>query len=793
MRTSNWNAFQLALLTQLASYRQRVWEPLLIVLAIFVASAGLSAVTLINLGAKQQLTQLQFGEASVSWHLVAKSDQHALSKSDYANLKRKFTSNAVNLVAYVYNDEQASYAVDTLALFSVFPAPTQAHNQNTAQHNEQVSTQQSTLVDLNQFYQGERTPLSHPLTGIAVIGELDPNTRNQLLAELPTHLALSPITAKNKASNLTDSFALNLWAMSMLMILVSLFIVFNALNLLLVARNPTLIKLRQLGIHRRTLISTLILEMSVLATLATLLGTVISSAAIGHLAPTLNHIYSMLFDSRFNHDEISLLRLSLQSIVVMGCAVVGILLLSLFGRHIARLKPANSGPQHRPTMTIRQLIGLMLALVILSIGAIGVYSQLSALLYIGLVLLVGCATIILLIPEALRVLTKLAPVSKPVIHWSMHNAIALSRRTKLAASAFFIALAANIGMNVMVDSFKNATEHWLEQRLFAPIYIYSNAESDLSASADVPVQLLARYGKDIVYQGQKIEIRSFPTDEKFQQHLLLDSQSPDAWSAFYQHEGVFINQQLAYRANLKVGSTLRGQALLSVLPTSPSTHAPEPVLKATSESVTVIGIYPDYGNPKGQILLPDAALSQVSEKITAYAAFVTDEKEQNKLQTWLSTQDEDARLFTRQQLIEQSMVIFARTFTTTDTLNLVTMLVAALSFFVSISLLVLDIRPQLVLLRSTGVHSQHIKGALFMQYALIAMTCAILAVPFALLLAWLLVNKVNRFAFAWTYPLQLDPAVVLQSMLIGLGLILVLLLLPMGKLQAKFSAQQGAE
>ena len=183
----------------------------------------------------------------------------------------------------------------------------------------------------------------------------------------------------------------------------------------------------------------------------------------------------------------------------------------------------------------------------------------------------------------------------------------------------------------------------------------------------------------------------------------------------------------------------------------------------------------------------------VSEKISAYAAFYSSDQQQEQLQQWLYQQDDEARLFSRQQLIDQSMLIFSRTFTTTDTLNLVTMLVAALSFFVSISLLVLDIRPQLLLLRSVGVHSRAIKASLFLQYGLIAISCAILALPFALLLAWLLVNKVNRFAFDWTYPLQLDPIVVLQSLSVGLGLMLLLLLLPLGKLQAKFSAQQGAE
>ena len=138
------------------------------------------------------------------------------------------------------------------------------------------------------------------------------------------------------------------------------------------------------------------------------------------------------------------------------------------------------------------------------------------------------------------------------------------------------------------------------------------------------------------------------------------------------------------------------------------------------------------------------------------------------------------------------MMVFSRTFLTTDTLNLVTMLVAALSFFVSITLLVMDIKPQLLLLRSVGVSPFRIKLSLFSQYCFIAVSCALLALPFALLLAWLLVNKVNRFAFHWTYPLILDPMIIMQSLLIGLGLLVLLMALPLGRLQARFYSQQEA-
>ena len=285
--------------------------------------------------------------------------------------------------------------------------------------------------------------------------------------------------------------------------------------------------------------------------------------------------------------------------------------------------------------------------------------------------------------------------------------------------------------------------------------------------------LLARYGKDVRLNGQTLELRSFPDGPQYQQYLMLDDQSPSAWSAFHTQRGVFINQQLAYRQGLSTGDAVS-------LP-----------LNAGVQAFEVVGVYPDYGNPKAQVLLPEALLSNEYALISAYAAFASS-SEEAALENWLNEHSESARFIPRSTLIEQSMMVFSRTFLTTDTLNLVTMLVAALSFFVSITLLVMDIKPQLLLLRSVGVSPFRIKLSLFSQYCFIAVSCALLALPFALLLAWLLVNKVNRFAFHWTYPLILDPMIIMQSLLIGLGLLLLLMALPLGRLQARFYSQQEA-
>ena len=755
----------LALHTQLATYRRRFWEPLLIVAAIFIASAGLTAVTLINAGASSQLKQFALGDLPVNFHIIPRSDNKSLTRSDYAELRRQ-GHNA--LVAYTKT--AGRLAVDTVTLFNLLPAANRPASQ---QNSFAQQAAFNGIDDINQLYRNEVTLQTHPLSGLLVVGALSPEQYKMLEDSIPAHLQLIPFEFTSPANNLSDSFSLNLWAMGALMVLVSIFIVFNAFNLLLAARTPVLVKLRQLGIGQAVLLRVLQLEMFILALVGAVGGVIVGASLVGAISPVLSNIYRFLLDGQFSGGQFSTPRLILLAVVFCAVAVMimGLLIRQRLTQSLARRSYLVAAFKRRFKPVYN--VWLLLSLALVALGAWLVASQLQALLYIGLVLIAGCTTVVLLMPQLMSLVARRVPTTKPLLHWSMHNAVSLSQRTRLAACAFFIALAANIGMNVMVDSFRQATQQWLEQRLFAPFYIYTDFDGDLSAEKGAPVPLLARYGKDVRLNGQTLELRSFPDGAEYQQYLMLDDQSPSAWFAFNVQRGVFINQQLAYRQELNTGDTVS-------LP-----------LNAGLQAFEVVGVYPDYGNPKAQVLLPETVLADEYALISAYAAFAS-LSEQSALESWLNDHSESARLIPRSTLIEQSMIVFSRTFLTTDTLNLVTMLVAALSFFVSITLLVMDIKPQLLLLRSVGVSPFRIKLSLFSQYCFIAVSCAMLALPFALLLAWLLVNKVNRFAFHWTYPLILDPMIIMQSLLIGLGLLLLLMALPLGRLQARFYSQQEA-
>ncbi|HAD91333.1 MAG TPA: ABC transporter permease, partial [Alteromonas macleodii] len=202
-------------------------------------------------------------------------------------------------------------------------------------------------------------------------------------------------------------------------------------------------------------------------------------------------------------------------------------------------------------------------------------------------------------------------------------------------------------------SFRDATEQWLTQRLYVPFYLYTDAPlsriETLSTKSLPPLALtplLKAEGAVIGSHAQEethevsnispthVSISSYPVHQNGKKALVLEdvinNDLNTVWREFTEGKGVFINQQLAFALNAKLGHTLdienihlRKTANSSSLAvntsneafSSPQDKTTDPTQGSQSSSSNsdvfaatpqwkVLGIYPDYGNLNGQILVP---------------------------------------------------------------------------------------------------------------------------------------------------------------------------------------------
>ena len=701
-----------------------------------------------------------------------------------------------------------------------------------------------------------------PLSGFIALSPLSQQHLTQIETLLGIPVKQTTSNTDNDTGSLPDSFRLNLWAMSGLMGVVALFIVLNALNLMYRTRLPNIIRLRQLGISQRILSIALFTELLIYCVISIPIGMFIGFQAASWLSPVINGTFTSLFNAVFVNPDVNLL-------VTFGFALTTTFISLVVFSLVSIVKLSNAltvAPVKKENALGQFAVGLisLCALLLLFIAEGFVSSAASALFFVALLLLTSCALILLWLPIFSKLLTRFVPRQWPVFHYVIANMHLLSSKTRLAVCAFFIALTANIGMNTMTDSFRDATEQWLTQRLYVPFYLYTDAPlsriETLSTKSLPPLALtplLKAEGAVIGSHAQEethevsnssptyVSISSYPVHQNGKKALVLDdvinNDLNTAWREFTEGKGVFINQQLAFALSAKLGHTLdienirlrkTANSSSSAVNTSneafssPQEKTTDPTQGSQSSSSNsnvftatpqwkVLGIYPDYGNLNGQILVPLPSFNrndvlirdQLFSGVVAFypeppieTNVIGDNKqstyEKDILEQQLKSQLGEHReiaLYTRQALLDTSMQTFDRTFVLTDGLNITTLLVAGVAFAVSLTVLTIGSAAQLSVLRALGISQLKVKASLFAQYLLLCFISALLAIPFGVYLANVFIQQVNRHAFNWVYPFSLNVQVILSSVGLSLLIVSLVLLLPLGKLKPKIDLRQEVQ
>ena len=155
--------------------------------------------------------------------------------------------------------------------------------------------------------------------------------------------------------------------------------------------------------------------------------------------------------------------------------------------------------------------------------------------------------------------------------------------------ALLLALAVNVGVGTMVESFSKTFATWLDGRLAADVYV--NARDDAQAR-DIETSLRARpevtailpSGRaEIEMGGWPVEVLGLADHATYRDRWPLLESEPNAWDDVKSGRGALVSEQLARKLKLKLGDQLNVSTAGGNWP------------------VDIAAIYADYGNPKGQI------------------------------------------------------------------------------------------------------------------------------------------------------------------------------------------------
>uniref|UniRef100_UPI0025ECC883 FtsX-like permease family protein n=1 Tax=uncultured Agrobacterium sp. TaxID=157277 RepID=UPI0025ECC883 len=202
-------------------------------------------------------------------------------------------------------------------------------------------------------------------------------------------------------------------------------------------------------------------------------------------------------------------------------------------------------------------------------------------------------------------------------------------------------------------------------------------------------------------------------------------------------------------------------------------------------TLRIVGVYSDYGNPRGQIMVGADALTQHYPQASRlkYGIRVDPSLAQGLKKKMV---DElgllEGNILDQAAIKRQSLDIFEQTFTVTGALNILTLGVAGFAMFASLLTLSGARLSQLAPIWAMGIRRRDL--AYFEVWRTLALWCItfVAAIPVGLALAWVLLSVVNVEAFGWKLPMMIFPLDWLRLGAIALVAALLSVLLPVRRL-----------
>ncbi|MEX0336169.1 ABC transporter permease [Vibrio tubiashii] len=592
-------------------------------------------------------------------------------------------------------------------------------------------------------------------SGISVIACADMPEEKiaKLKSVLPNGMVLTR-SSRAELESLTEAFHLNLSAMGMLAFLVGLFIFYQAMSMTLTQRQPLVGNLRQMGVSGWQLAQALLLELFALVFVGWLCGNILGMLLANQLIPTVSASLGDLYDTNIGlsiawdwRSSLYSFYLSLAGAIVACAWPLVRLLRSQPSRLTTRLSLVRFAGAE---FTIQALIACACC-----VAAIALYqapqTQETGFAIIALMLL----SVALFTPYIIwKVFESLSYTLRWVkVRWFFADAAASMSYRGVATMAFMLAMAANIGVETMVGSFRDTTDKWLTQRLAADLYIYPNNSAAARMSTWLTKQpevdsVWWRWEKDISTDKGALQVVSTGASEGELDALTVKLGVPNYWYHLHHSKGVMISESMALKLGIRPGDYIDLTGKLG-------------------SGWQVVGVYYDYGNPYNQVLLSHRnwLYAFAGSGSVALGAVLNDGVNPIGLKRRLETifRLDAERIFDNSHIHSQAMRVFDRTFSIADTLGNITLVIAVFGIFFATVAGEVSRQKHISLLRCLGMSGRELILMGSLQLFVFGAIAILIAMPLGLALANLVVDIVIKQSFGWTLEVQFIPTEYLHS------------------------------
>jgi putative ABC transport system permease protein len=577
----------------------------------------------------------------------------------------------------------------------------------------------------------------------------------------------------NQSTNLgslTDSFHLNLTAMSLLAFLVGLFIAYNGVKYSLLKRNRLLVQIQQAGIAPTIVLSALLVELTILVAIGASIGFILGMQLSHWLHPTVALTLEQLYGA-------TLLPGTWQwqwwaQALLLTLAATLLACWQHFKQRVQQPLSSHGGYYQAPDSSNENqlfIAGVLLTTIALTGLWLSEHHRFT-MAWLGLLVV----SIPLYLPKTLMVLAIWCEqrTHSGLMQYLFAELRELISPLSLAMMALLLAVTANMGMNTLVGSFESTLKQWLEQRLHADIYV-SPAQGEIAnvervlGQFDKVETVYKQYYVDDNLQGLPILLGTKDKDT-LEQTMVFKLHMENFWQRFYQGEVVAISEPTA----VKLGLSLASEFKLDAIP---------------NKALIVGAVFHDYGSPNGEVLLAPKLWreSGFTNLPTSLGIKVSGNPELVYEQLRKDLNLHPSQLYDQAQIKSIALDIFSQTFAITRALNGVTLMVAVVGLFTACFMLLDARKAAIARLYALGVNRKKLMAMVIGQIAALISFTLVIALPLGALVGYVLTDIVTLRAFGWSlnYLLDWSDALSIATVTIVVGVIATLI--PLWRLVSK--------
>lgn len=595
---------------------------------------------------------------------------------------------------------------------------------------------------------------------------------------LPDGVSVETAASRSNAVlQMASAFELNLTALSLLALVVGMFLIYNTVTFSVVQRRKLFGILRCLGVTGQQLFTLILVEAAVLSLIGAVIGVgagvVLGRGMVRLVSQTINDFYFVV-----NVQSVTIPPFSLVKGLIIGVAAA--LLASIVPAwEASRTAPQSSLRRSTLESTARRATRWLLLIFLLLTGAGVVLLALEGanliITFAGLfAVLIGSA---FLTPTlTVNLMQLVTPLSNRLFgaigRIAPRDIIRSLSRSSVAIAALMIAVAVIVGVSIMIGSFRNTVSQWLNNTLQADIYITPPSLTAGRVEGTLPPDVMETVGEwpgiDQIVTAWHTDILAVELERPIEvvavngdvsggnrTYAWIDGSAQDLWPRLHAGEGVFVSEPYIIREDLPI--------------------PPPPIILMTEsgpQAFPVLAVFYDYSSDQGSIMISQNLYRQwwSPQPPASAGLFVEPGQDTNAVAAELQEQFSgrtDIIIQSNLSVRSNALDIFDRTFAITAALQLLSVLVAFIGVLSALMSLQLEKTRELGVLRATGMTLRQLWRLTLLETGLMGVTAGLVAMPVGWVLAWILINIINRRSFGWTLQMELEPAFFIQAFLVA--------------------------